>query len=368
MTSSQPLTSRIAGRHRLPRVARTTSAVAALLIAGWTAACPAASVVLKDGATVRGKLVSESEFEIVLNVPTGDGGFRERVFDRQQIDIFLNPVDKDRLATLRSDKPQAYQTFAEELAEKKADPDARELGIRLYLIAAYLNPAERGRSCLLGMTNLARNSEEERRFRAMVYLLDPAHERRWLAGAKVAAAVGDGGADEGSADLALQGIVALRRGELQEARNFSRRDEFLAQLDKVAVFVTRDEFVEHAVVRCPQCTRGLEQCPQCGGVGRHRGRVCSICSGRKKTECSRCRGNFKEPPVPRTMMRKLILAEMAIRGERVATPSAKSRPKQNWSQILRGGRTGPVPILKLESLTEFDPRLCHFQDGKWVAP
>jgi len=46
----------------------------------------------------------------------------------------------------------------------------------LYLIAAYRNPQELGRSSLLGMTALARTPAEERRFRAMTYLLGDDHD------------------------------------------------------------------------------------------------------------------------------------------------------------------------------------------------
>ena len=78
---------------------------------------------------------------------------------------------------MRPDRPQAYRDYAEELAEKRDDPEARMTSLRLYLIAAHLDPERLGRGCLLGMSNLAETPFEARKYRALAYLLDPKHDR-----------------------------------------------------------------------------------------------------------------------------------------------------------------------------------------------
>jgi hypothetical protein len=154
------------------------------VVVGWCLAAHAgwaATVLLKNEATpVRGYLVAEDEQSVTLRVLEANGDWRERRILRESIEIVIRPVDAARLAELDPKFPRAYRDYAEELAEKRVDPEARETAIRLYLIAAYLAPDELGRSALLGMVPLARHEPERRRFRAMAYLLDPAGDRQLL--------------------------------------------------------------------------------------------------------------------------------------------------------------------------------------------
>jgi hypothetical protein len=80
-----------------------------------------------------------------------------------------------------------------------------------------------------------------------------------------------------------------------------------------------------------------------------------------------CRGGEAIPP---GLLARLIRLELALSGAAEAEPApapeaASARP--SWSAALAAGRTQPVPSLSLETLTEFDPKLCVYRDGKWVA-
>ena len=97
-------------------------------------------------------------------------------------------MSEERLAELVRSNPDAYREYAEELAEKRKDPDAQQTSIRLFQMAAVLDPQRLGRSCLLGMVPLARDAAEQRRFRAMAYLLDPDHDPALLQASEQTAA------------------------------------------------------------------------------------------------------------------------------------------------------------------------------------
>ncbi len=118
---------------------------------------PAAAVILylKDqDQPIRGYYVRENEHAVVLLELLPNGSTAERSVPRTQIDDMIRSVSEERLAALRPENPDAYREYAEELAEKRKDPDAQLTGLRLYQMAAVLEPQRLGRSCLLGMVPL----------------------------------------------------------------------------------------------------------------------------------------------------------------------------------------------------------------------
>lgn len=354
------------------------SVLAMLLVLAACQPAVAITVLLKEGGPpVRGKLVRETLLSVVIAVRQPDGSVANREIENKQIARILNPVSKEKLEALTRDNPQAYRDYAEELAEKKVDPDAQEMGIRLFLIAAYLAPKELGRSSLLGMTALARSRSEARRFQAMVYLLDPTHDRSVLerkppptAPPPAAPTKAKKGNDDVKHRLA-QALLRLRRGQIAEARNLSRKEDVKKELRAHAHILPAEAFFESLVSRCPQCQRGHQKCSMCRGTGRRAGSICPNCRGRKRVLCSRCAGDYREPPLPENLLRQVLLLEMTLRGEDVdgsATPSKDVKAAPVWSQVIASGRTQPVNALRLETLTEFDPRKCRYRDGKWVKP
>src|SRR3954466_16365436 len=127
----------------------------------------AAVVIYKRGTNkpVTGHLVRQSDREVIVREDT-PAGAKELVIPRSEIEDLIESVSPARLASLDPARPREYREYAEELAEKKLDPEARLTAVRLFQIAAWLDPAKTGRGALLGLVSLARPGEEEARFRA----------------------------------------------------------------------------------------------------------------------------------------------------------------------------------------------------------
>jgi hypothetical protein len=266
-----------------------------------------------------GYLERQDDNLVVVRQLLPDGQTQLRELLRSEIDDILIAVSSERLQTLSPDKPAAYRDYAEELAEKRKDPDARATGLRLYLIAAYLEPGRLGRSSLLGMAGLARTPAEERRFRAMAYLLDPNHDRRLLQDSSKNSG-SEGIEDEEGRDVLLKAMRAFRRGKRATAITMASRPIAQKAFARFSDVLTLEE---------------LE------GVGKE---------------------------VPPDILRKVLTLELILASGETAKRDQAPDDMAPWSRIVEREGTAPVPSLSLESLTEFDPRECVFSDGQWGRP
>jgi hypothetical protein len=164
-------------KHKKPAIALACLALCLF------ARIASAVVVLPKGASapVMGYLIRHDERIVVVRQPTADGKSRELRFAPREIDELIITVSPERLETLDPAKPAAYFEYAEELAEKRRDPEARDAAIRLYAICAARGDDRVRHSALLGLIALARSPDEERRFRAATYLFDAEHDESVLA-------------------------------------------------------------------------------------------------------------------------------------------------------------------------------------------
>src|SRR6478609_9635446 len=142
----------------------------------------AAAVVILKGSNqvVMGHLVRQDDHAVTLREVLPGGKSKETTFTRGQIDELILTVSPDRLTGLNPAQPDDYLEYAEELAEKQRDPEARETALRLYAIAASRGDDAVRHSALLGLISLARSSTEERQLRAAAYVFDPAHDETLL--------------------------------------------------------------------------------------------------------------------------------------------------------------------------------------------
>ena len=147
-----------------------------------------AVVVLPKGAKqpIMGYLVRQDDHSIVIRQELPGGKSRESSFLRKDLDELIFTVSPERLAALDPSKPAAYWEYAEELAEKQRDPEARDTAIRLDAIAAARGDDHLRHSALLGLIALARNTDEERLFRAATFLFDSDHDPSILAASAAA--------------------------------------------------------------------------------------------------------------------------------------------------------------------------------------
>jgi hypothetical protein len=306
---------------------RPASVLVACLLVALTAATSRAVIVLPKGGgpPIAGFLVRQDATSVVVREPLPDGTSRERTLPRAEIDDLIVTVSAERLESLRPDAPRAYRDYAEELAEKRRDPEARAAAVRLYLIAAYLAPEELGRSCLMGMAALSNRPAEQRKYRAMAYLLDPAHNRALLKPADSPPPATNAAPDADPSPL-LESLQLVRQGKYDRALESGRSAAPL--FERYGQVLSYGEFAE---------------------------------------ACQRARQSGLSDALLRRVLRlELLLLGPPAPGE--SPEPAKEPASASWLEIVAAGRHAPVPSLSLETITEFDPRQCRFRDGRWVEP
>jgi hypothetical protein len=319
---------------------------------------------------IRGYFVRENENVVVVAEILPNGTTSERAVSRSEIKEVVRLVSDERLAALRPDSPDGYRDYADELAAAREDPDAQRTGIRLYQIAAHLDPQRLGHRSVLSMIPLARNPLDERRFRAMAYLLDPAHDPAILQMSETRT-IRVTELDARQVELLLRPLRALRQGSQRDALALARRHKLQERLPLLTDTITYDEFEKACSPSCPHCTRGRQPCLACRGAkfvtGTGAGRVaCPTCGARGDVVCSVCGGNYQFNPVPASLLARIVRLEMQwVSGEDTAVASPHvTRP--SWSRIVQQGTDLPARDLTLETLTEFDPRQCRYRDGRWT--
>ena len=290
----------------------------------WAMTVPSWAVIvyLKDSdQPVQGFLVRQNSILVVVDELLPSGERRQREIPMAQVELVKPAFDAERMATLSPDKPQDYRTYAEELAAVRDDPESREAALRLYQIAAYHDPQNLGRSCLLGMAGLARTPAEERAFHAMAFVLDGGRDASLLKPTKLVAAnfVTLKATQRASLRLVVQ---KLRMGQIEDARRRLRAAEVKEAKDFYAHLLSDDEY-EGAI---------------------------------------RARGELSD-----RLLRKLLVLEITLAAQPVSEEADDKSNFVSWSDILASENTAPIPSLSLETLTEFDPRKAIYRDGKWVA-
>lgn len=281
----------------------------------------AVTVVLRtDSRPIYGYLVEETPTRVVVRVELPDGSSEERVLPREQIQLLYNPVDVRRLEALDPAQPQEYRDFAEELAEKSLDPEARQLSLRLYCLAAHLDPERFGRSAALAMAKLATTESERRRYRIAAYLLDGGRDRSLLEGVKVPAV--RAGAVDTARQAAYRVLEALRQGRYREALQKVRRPEVAGVLDRVGGPIQADDI-------------------------RRR------CEGRGDTG----------PPPPDDVAYQILLTE-----RKLLAGSLDSSPPTSWAALSESDLRDVALPLTLEKLLPFDPHAVVFRHGRWQRP
>ncbi len=170
--------------RRVPNTLNVPCLIETLLVLALLASPAQAVVVLPKGAKqpIMGYLVRQDDRNVVVREELAGGKSRESSFAKKDLDELIITVSPERLAALDPARPQDYREYAEELAEKERDPEARDAAIRLYAIVAVRGDDRLRHSALLGLIALARSPDEERFFRAATYWFDPDHDSAVLTG------------------------------------------------------------------------------------------------------------------------------------------------------------------------------------------
>ncbi len=335
----------------------------------WLTAHKAGAVIIflkGQDQPVRGYLLRQNERVVVIDQLLPDDTTKERTISRSDIDDMIQTVSAERLEALRPDAPDKYREYAEELAEKGKDPDARVAAIRLFLIAADLAPDRLGRSCLLGMVPLARNVNEQRRFRAMAYLLDPKHNPNLLR-IPLPTATPKHTADPHQAEFMLRALRLLRQGKGREALVQARRIKMKERLPSLTDTITFAEFERACAPTCPYCKRGRVTCPECNGKKFVLEKSCATCRARGDIACPHCGGDYRNNRLPPSLLKRIVRLELQWLPAAEPLADAPRPTRTSWSLSVQRNQSAPLPPLTLETVTEFDPRENVFQDGKWTS-
>jgi hypothetical protein len=361
---------------------RSTASLALALAFLLAPPVPARAVILElnAGPRVSGFLVREDEREIVIRRVL-DGREVEQAYPKADVALILRAVDPERLATLRPDQPRAYRDYAEELAEKREDPEARELALRLFHVAAVLDPEGLGRGSLLGMSTLADSPEQERRYRALAYLIDPKHDRGVL---QPVASSGSRARSELGRRAFASALQAYRTQQTARAASLAGEPGVKERFDESPGLPSFDEFVKLCKDH-PECGRcdaeGRVKCPECRGSGKlvpdanarnldlDGGNRCPDCDGWGSIPCPDCGGKKAGVALTDAQLAAFLRAELAA--ESPADAPAPAAPGTDagpgWAAALRAG-SRPAPLLSLRHLTRFDPTCSVYRDGRWVRP
>jgi hypothetical protein len=335
---------------------------------------PAWSILIETAPNKRvvgGYLVSEDAKKLVLRIPIGGGKVKDETFERSKVKI-LHRVDRERLEKLTKDTPSVYREYADELAAKKADPEAKELALRLYLIAAYLDPAKFGRSCLLSMTELANNPADARKYRAMAYLLDANSDQSLLKSDPAAKAK----PPESAWKSFQSALRKFRNGDVIDAREAAKGKDVATCFASVPGMMDQDTFIQACTDSiCPQCkynNRNNFRCPTCMGRGKDNFgfQPCPTCKGKGIVKCSTCDGTGINRNAVDDNFDAVVRAELwSIEHMLPNAPAPEKRSGPGtWASAVSNPQLTPIPVLTLETITEYDPRKCVFRNGSWVAP
>jgi hypothetical protein len=336
----------------------------------------ASAILIETGASrVGGFLVEDDGATLKIRVRTPDG--QEKVLDYARAKVkIIHQLDVKRLEKLSRDNPRAYRDYAEELAGQEADPEARYVARRLYLLAAHLDPQQFGSSSLLSMSAMAAAPAESRKFRAMAFLLDPKADPKLLKGDDVAPPPLTK-VQLGALHDFIKALQNYRAGEIKLASDAAKRES----LDKIFTMapgnIDQQTFLGWCNdAHCPTCKgEGKVICPACKGKGTILGNFgqverCLTCKGLKTSTCQACDGTRVQRPFPDEVMRLVLRAELWALDQLAGGDAGvrKAPEAKNWSAVLQSRRLSPILPLSLETITEFDPRKCHYRNGVWVAP
>ncbi len=303
-------------RTHLPR----TIGLLLLLHGGLVGTGPAHAdaIYLKGGQTVFGRVVSQRDDAIIFDQRVGrTTEYRNRTILKSEILQVVVNIQPARLEALTPDRPREYRDLAEELAPQKLDPEAQDLALRLYLIAAYLGDAGLRRDALRGMIRLARSPQEEMRIRGLANVV--ASGESWLTHPPEPA-------------------QPTAEAEIQRSRDRKRLKDALVALRTGkradAAFVIGQEWV-------PAALRPYA----------------SICTWRQLREWS------SEPELQVEWLARTLELELAL-DETVVSGFARSSNSADWSQLVNQDSLLTTPP-GWANVLEFDPAENVYRSGSW---
>jgi len=348
--------------------------VLGLAVGFWCLPAAARAILIETGGVqVSGYFQSDDGKTLIIKVRSADGTERIKEYERGKIKI-IHQLDRNRLENLSKDAPKAYRDYADELAQQTSDPEARDMAMRLFLIAAYLDPEQFGPSSLIRMSALAATPAEARKCRGMAFLLDPKATADLLKaeGVKPPQPVK---AQAPALKEFVKALQCYRVGQIEAAKKSARLEGVDKIFTMVPGMIDKKTFLQRCTdATCATCKlKGKVKCTMCNGKGTTRNVFsqvvrCTACTGTGDVFCATCDGTGTNP-IPEDMLRIVLRAELWAVDQLSAAPRGKKETAETtWSTILEARQAAPVLPLSLETITEFDPRKCLYRNGAWIVP
>lgn len=269
---------------------------------------------------VAGFIVEQTPGRVVLRTTRSDAT-TEQSISRDDIVAIVVCAEEAELAELSPDQPKKYLEIAERVVQRKGDPEAVELAVRCYLLAAYHGRDELRDSALRGLIAAARSTEEQTKFRALAHQTNPISGDPWLSTVvqNVELRVE---LDQAARSELLQVVRLIRQGETELARNRLRSQDFRTRFEAFADIMNY---------------RDLESA-------------------------------LLEEKLTSDQLKSLVKLELALvnQGHQTGPTNVGSLQKTDaWQTSVNRGAIEPIQGVSWHTVTEFDPEEAIFTKGKW---
>lgn len=263
-----------------------------------------------------GWVVSQNDQKVVFR-PVGEMESRQEDLDRSVIETLIVNFDRLRLENLNPENFADYRDYAEELAAQKMDPVARNLAVRLYIIAAAGSSDEVRQSSLRGLVALAENDQQHQKWDTLRRL----HETTGRISQQTTRTLSDAIKPE-ERQQTLQIVRMIRRGKGIEAA------ELLAQ-------------------------------PNASKAFRHWAHVCSV------EELTRI-SLLNRPTY--SQLHQLLRIELSILNNESKTRISEESQGRSWGEYAQATSTITGVIPSFRTATRFDPQKSIYRGGRWINP
>lgn len=351
------------------------------MLAAVLLSAPSAWAILIEsgGVQIGGYFVNDDGKTLKMRVVAADGsGEKPMSFERAKIKI-IHHFERSRLETLDKAVPKGYADLAESLAVHKADPEARSVAMRLFLIAAYLDKGPLGAKCLMRMSKLTGSPAEARRCKAMAFLLDTNADASMLRADAVKPQPPNKAQISALQDL-LKALQFYRMGnadDVRRAREIAERkamDNVFSAAPGIASSAAFQQLCNNAF--CTTCkTKGTTKCTLCNGTGAMnefgQQKLCTRCKGKRTpglnytvSACESCDGQGVNQGIIDENLPVVLKAELWSL-DRLSGGGNAKRADGSWTSVIQSRQPSPAGSLSLETITEFDPRNCVYRGGVW---
>ncbi len=234
-------------------------------------------------------------------------------FARAQVELVVITIDTERLAQLNPSNWTAYRDYAEELAVQRLDPTARELAIRLYVIAGHGASGDLRESCLTGLIALANDDPQRERWRLLHRLESGTNEPESQLNLNLSAAI-----EPADRAVAIDVVRLIRRGEGIAAIELLDDPVVKVRLDRWQHLISTDQLKRLAVL------------------------------------------NRLTPD----QLRILLRMELSI----IKPAAFPDLGPQDWADYANSPSPQPAEIPSFKNATPYDPEASVFRAGQWQRP